>query len=226
MSFKSWVLKSPLYDFFGKRSFGQTGEDLIVASEFGRRSNGFYVDVGAFHPKQFSNTYLFYKRGWSGIVVEPNPELIELHKEVRPRDIHLNIGVGKNESVMEYIRMSDPASNTFLESEALESVEKAGRKIVDRKPVAVLPLKRVLYQYLPKGRNIDLLSIDAEGMDLEVLESNDWSKYQPQIIICEDMKFDYKNWKKSEIAVFLDKKGYELLAKTQYSLVFKKRELV
>ena len=222
MGLKSWVLKSPLYDFMGKRSFGQSGEDIIVMGELSKKKKGFYVDIGAFHPKQFSNTYLFYKKGWRGIVIEPNPDLLRLHEEVRPRDIHLNIGVGSQESVMEYLMLSDPASNTFLESEANESVKKAGRKIIGKKPIAVLPLKKILYQNVPKEIEIDLMSIDTEGMDLEVLESNDWGKYRPKIIICEDMDFDYLDWKKSKVAVFLNKQGYSLLASTPYSLIFKR----
>ena len=44
--------------------------------------SGFYVDIGAHHPKRFSNTYFFYKRGWSGITVEPNSDAIKLFKEI------------------------------------------------------------------------------------------------------------------------------------------------
>ena len=224
MSLKNWVMSTKLYDFFGKRSFGQSGEDIIVASEFGKKKNGFYIDIGAFHPKLFSNTYLFYKKGWKGIVVEPNLELLKIHEEIRPRDVHVNAGVGEIETVMEYIMMNDPASNTFINEEALESVEKAGRKIVGKKQVAVLPLKKILYQYVPQGTEIDILSVDTEGMDLSVLKSNDWKKYRPKIIICEDMEFDLANWKKSKITTYLMDLGYELLGKTPYSLIFRRME--
>jgi FkbM family methyltransferase len=195
-----------------------------VASEIGNKKKGFYVDIGAFHPKQFSNTYFFYKKGWRGVVVEPNVTLCRLFERIRPRDICLNIGVGKKESVLDYFMMDSPATNTFNEAEARESVEKAGRKIIGKRPVAILPLSKILYQYVPKNLEIDLMSIDTEGMDFEVLESNDWRLYRPQIIICEDMKFDVKNWKRSKVMVLLDQKGYELLGKTPYSLIFRRRK--
>lgn len=223
MSLKSWILKSPFYDWMGKRSYGQSGEDIILAGELGKKKKGFYVDIGAYHPKQFSNTYLFYKKGWKGIVVDPNQELIRFHEEVRPKDIHLNVGVAREEGVMDYIILNDPASNTFVMSEAEESVKNAGRKIIGKRPVAVLPLKKILYQYAPKDVPIDLLSVDTEGMDYLVLESNDWGKYRPEIIVCEDMEFDFKNWTRSKVAVLLDKQGYSLLAKTPYSLIFKRK---
>lgn len=224
MSLKNFIIDSPFYDFFGKRSFGQSGEDVIVATEIGNKKKGFYVDVGAFHPKQFSNTYLFYKRGWEGIVVEPNQDLCRLYEKMRPRDICLNVGVGKREAVADYIMMDNPAANTFSEKEALESVEKAGRKILKRRPVAILPLSKILYKNVPKGTEIDLMSVDTEGMDYEVLESNDWEKYRPKVVISEDMKFDVKNWKKSKVMVLLDEKGYDLLAMTPYSLIFKRHD--
>ena len=82
---------SPLYDWLGKRSYAQSGEDLIVWGELAERvprchsatvsqDKGFYVDVGAYHPKLFSNTYLFYKKGWRGICVDPNPKMKELYR--------------------------------------------------------------------------------------------------------------------------------------------------
>lgn len=224
MSLKSWVLKTKIYDFLGKRSYAQSGEDVLVVGEFEKDKRGFYVDVGAFHPKQFSNTYLFYKKGWRGIVVEPNPELCALHKEVRERDIQVNVGVGEKEKVMEYFLMSDPATNTFSEIEAQKSVDLAGRKIIKKIPMAILPLKKILYQYLPKGESIDLLSVDAEGMDLAVLKSNDWQKYRPKIVICEDMDFDLRHWQRSEVTEYLLSLDYELLGKTPYSLIFRSKK--
>jgi FkbM family methyltransferase len=221
MGLKSWFMQSPFYDFLGKRSFAQAGEDIIAVTELGKVKKGFYVDIGAYHPKQFSNTYLFYKKGWRGIVVEPNSEMVRLHKRVRPGDIQLNVGVGNEKKVMDYIQMNEPATNTFVVVEAEKGVERAGRKIVGRSAVAILPLKEILDKNLPPGKEIDLLSVDTEGMDLEVLKSNDWSKYRPEIVICEDMDFDIKDWKRSKVALLLDQEGYRLVSQTPYSLIFR-----
>ncbi len=93
MDWKSWLKLTPVYDFFGKRSYSQSGEDVVVDSILNRQKKGFYVDIGAFHPKVFSNTYLFYKRGWRGVCVEPNPEAKWKFEMVRPRDTFVNVGV-------------------------------------------------------------------------------------------------------------------------------------
>jgi len=61
----------------------------------------------------------------------------------------------------------------------------------------------------------------VEGMDLEVLSSNDWKKYRPRVIICEDLNFDFMKPKASGVVKYLVSLGYELVAKTPYSLVLK-----
>jgi len=59
--------KNTYLDGYALKSYSQEGEDMILRRIFERQSTGFYVDVGAHHPKRFSNTYFFYKKGWSGI---------------------------------------------------------------------------------------------------------------------------------------------------------------
>src|SRR6266487_4104160 len=66
-------------------SYAQYGEDIVVEALV-PELRGFYVDVGAFHPVQFSNTYLFYRKGWRGLNVEANPDALpEFHRK-RPGD--------------------------------------------------------------------------------------------------------------------------------------------
>ena len=90
-----WGKLSPLYDWFGKRSYAQSGEDVVVDAILSRQKKGFYVDIGAYHPKVFSNTYLFYKRGWRGICVEPNPEAKWMFEWARRRDRFVNMGIAQ-----------------------------------------------------------------------------------------------------------------------------------
>jgi len=261
---KSRIYLSPLYDLFGKRSYAQSGEDIISWLEIKNsrtqeikksrqtESKGFYVDIGAYHPKLFSNTYLFYKKGWRGICVDPNPRMEELYRKARPRDVFVNVGVGDVDGVrlprfgvpklamtnekaskvteMEYYMFEDGAANTFSAEQARKNQE-VGRKLIGKRTVAVLPLEKILEKYLPKGQKIDLLSVDVEGMDLEVLKSNDWKKYRPKMVICEDLAFDLDKWMRRlrgkregfGVGEFLMEKGYRLTAKTPYSLIFKRK---
>jgi len=219
MGLKQKIINSPLYDWFGKRSFSQAGEDIIAAAELSKK-RGFYVDIGAYHPKQFSNTYFFYKKGWRGLVIEPNPDLVRLYKDIRSRDTALGIGVGGGDGAADYFMFDDPATNTFDERTAEKNIQ-VGRKMVGKKPVAILRLSRILHEYLPDAQKIDLLSMDTEGMDEEILSSNDWKKYRPTIVICEDLDFSWEKPMKSNVAEMMKNLGYELVGLTPYSLVFR-----
>jgi len=241
MDFRSFLMTSFLYDWFGKRSYAQSGEDLIAWGELQNSKTqelknskhgkmGFYVDVGAFHPKVFSNTYLFYKKGWRGLCVEPNPKMKKLFEKARPGDVFLNLGVGdvkklKNsrnqELKMEYFEFEDGAANTFSPEQARRNQQESGRKLIGKREIRVMPLGRILDKYLPKEQKIDLLSVDVEGMDLAVLKSNDWKKYRPEMIIAEDLEFDWREPKKSAVTKYLSSLGYELKARTSYSLIYK-----
>jgi hypothetical protein len=66
------------------KSYSQEGEDMILRRIFEGQEKGFYVDVGAHHPRRFSNTYYFYKLGWAGVNLEPNPDALIAFKADRP----------------------------------------------------------------------------------------------------------------------------------------------
>ncbi len=244
MKWKEWLMATPIYDILGKRSYAQSGEDLIAAIELAdfrlqmsdhKNNAGFYVDVGAYHPKLFSNTYLFYKKGWRGICVEPNPEMARLHRLVRSRDVFVNSGVGRkdlrsqmSDLSLEYFMFEDGAANTFSEEQAERNQKEAGRKLVRKKQIKIKTLKEILDEYVPRGQEIDLLSVDVEGMDEGVLRSSDWKKYRPKVVICEDLGFDWSYFAKATkdrhgVVGFLEDQGYRLVAKTPYSLIFRER---
>jgi len=79
------------FDGYALKSYSQEGEDMILRRLFEKQLTGFYVDVGAHHPKRFSNTYFFYKQGWHGINIDAMPGSMKLFEKIRPRDILLCI---------------------------------------------------------------------------------------------------------------------------------------
>jgi hypothetical protein len=180
------------------KSYSQEGEDMILRYIFDRQKTGFYVDVGAYHSKRFSNTYYFYKRGWRGINIDPNLKI------KRSRDINLKFGIGEEKKLLTYYVFSEPALNTF-NRELAQQRNKGKYKIIGTKEVLVKPLRFVLDRYCKC--EIDFLNIDAEGMDLEVLKSNDWTRFKPKVILVEGGT-DYL-------------KDYELIAKTVNTYIYK-----
>ena len=171
---------------------------------------GFYVDVGAFHPFKFSNTYKFYKKGWHGINIEPNPDTFPLLEKFRPNDINLNIGVSSGKSMLDYWKYNRGAFNTFSKKEANKLQEIPNLKLEEVIQVQTMPLDSVLENYKHTFNEIDLLSVDVEGLDMEVLQSAKLSKWQPKIICVEENMLEFDRLDQSKIYKLLNKLGYEL----------------
>ncbi len=221
---KSIVLKYlPLHHYKSYRSYSQDGEDMILKAFYENKKGykGFYVDVGAHHPVRYSNTYYFYNKGWRGINIEPTPTAIKPFKILRSRDINLNVGVGATRDNLTFYCFNEPALNTFSEEVALSVDQKDNKyKITRRVKVEVLPLRDILASHLPKGVKIDFMSIDVEGLDFEVLKSNDWDKYSPEYLLVEG-HLEFEEIFSYDIYQYLLERNYKLVAKTFRTLIFK-----
>ena len=167
-------------------SFSQKGEDLVIERIIGPKKRGFYIDVGANNPNIFNNTKRFYDKGWSGINIEPNPVLIREFEQKRKRDINLNIGIRKKRGTARFYEFEADGLSTFSNEEK-ENYLKLGYKIKQQLNVRVQSLKNIMGVY-GKGK-IDFISIDTEGLDYEVLESNDWKKFRPTLVCIETGEF-------------------------------------
>lgn len=170
------------------------------------KMDGFYVDVGAFHPTLFSNTYFFYLNGWRGLNIEARPGSKRLFDRVRPKDINVELGVWRERATMTYhVIAEDSPMNSFSRDflKQIEMLEHVKQEI----PVQALPLAEIFERYLPAGQTIDFLDVDVEGHDLEVLESNDWKKFRPKVIVVEDEDLDPRE---SRIVRTMNSRGYEL----------------
>ena len=175
----------------------------------GNKKKGFFVDIGAYDPYYISNTMRFYRRGWRGINVEPNRESWKRFVTFRPRDINLNVGIGVKKGSLLYYSIDPPTLSTFQEDQA-EGYIKRGFTLLEKTKVPVVPLKNILKKYVNKVI-VDFISIDVEGMEMDVLKSNDWRAFRPKYICIESC--DYSNTKKGRdnyerIGEFLKKVGY------------------
>ncbi|MDD4989683.1 MAG: FkbM family methyltransferase [Candidatus Pacebacteria bacterium] len=181
---------------------------------------GFYVDVGAYHPMHISNTYKFYRRGWKGIQIEPNYNKFTLFQKYRPNTINLNIGVGNREGVMKFFIFEDDAYSTFSE-EIVELNKSHGHKLVETKNVPIKPLRKVFAEYADK-KEIDFMSVDTEGYDLEVLQTNDWNLYRPRFVVVETMEAGDRLFsrKLTTIDPFMKSVGYEKVADTYLNTIY------
>lgn len=210
---------------FHTKSYAIQGEDLILRELFEYAKSGFYVDVGAHHPFRFSNTYLFYKVGWRGLNIDAMPGSMKLFNRFRPRDINIECGVAFNGGggSMIYYSFNEPALNGFSTILKTKYDNHPLYHLIDEIPVLVRSLESILDEYLPQKTHIDFLSVDVEGLDLEVLRSNNWEKYRPKVVVVECWNSDLENIYHTETYSFLSSQNYKLFAKTINTLFFKEK---
>lgn len=198
-------------------SFSQFAEDLLVTTLLGyETTDGFYVDVGCFHPITYSNTFIFYRRGWRGLCIDPSPSAAAIWRTARPRDRFESVGIAERPGELLYLSSSRyPACNRLVRPEQLDQIDASS--FDHRTTVAVEPLARVLERALPAPAPVlDLMSIDCEGLDLEVLRSNDFERFRPRVMIVEDheARFD------SAIVRHCAGLGYSLSCVSHLSKIF------
>lgn len=196
---------------------------MILRRIFQERTTGFYVDVGAYHPKHLSNTYFFYKRGWHGINIDAMPGSMALFRQMRTRDINVEAAIAAENSECNFYIFNGRALNTLDEKLAVQRATGETRVIETRK-VKTKRLDEIFNELLPAGQQIQFMSVDVEGLDLEVLKSNDWSRFRPEYILVEAWDLELTRMGTHPLVIYLAQQDYTLSGKA-YSTAFFRDDL-
>ncbi|OBF52862.1 hypothetical protein A5787_06980 [Mycobacterium sp. 852002-50816_SCH5313054-b] len=203
----------------GERSYSQEGEDRILDRIFASAPKGFYVDVGAHHPMRFSNTYLFYRRGWRGVNIDAMPGSMRLFDKYRSRDTNIEAGIGATAETIPFYVFNEPALNSF-DRELSESRDIGPYRIEKVIDVRVLPLREVLHDRLPRENMPSFLTVDVEGRDVEALQSNDWSAFRPTYVLAESVGTTIEEAMQGPMSSFMSSVGYRAIAKTANTVFY------
>jgi FkbM family methyltransferase len=218
--FRIFSLLEDLWDLKkcrGQGYFAQDKEDLFLLEYFKDIKDGLFIDIGASHPFEYSNTYALYAKGWSGINVEPIPAKCSKFKFFRPRDINLNIGVGANQGQLKFYEMSPSVYSTFNSTVANSLVSERRAILAKVYEMNIMTLTE-LYKTYGKGRKVHVLSIDTEGYEMEVLQGINWDILQPQIVLIES-KTASQEYGADEILELLGSKGYKVLTHLGFNTI-------
>ena len=218
-------LRNNYFDGFTIKSYSQEGEDMILRRFFEFKKNGFYVDVGAHHPKRFSNTYFFYKKGWKGINIDAMPGSMDAFEKVRPRDINIELPISSKKQKLKYYGLNEPALNGFSKELSEQRNNSRGYDIIFTRDLQTQTLQNVLDTYLPKEQIIDFLSIDVEGLDFDVIKSVDLNKVRPRLILIEILSSSYHELINNEITTHIISHNYSIFSKTINTVIFKSNSL-
>lgn len=194
--------------------YSQFGEDLILNNIFSNKNKGLCIEVGANDGLKHSNTAFFESIGWDCILIEPNPELNKDLKKNRPNSIIHNYALSDNEGVIDLFiatgeKFSHGVSTVCGDINSLNNEDKYGFKYIS-KLVKKTTLNSLLELSLKSRKQIDFVTIDVEGHELEVLKGFDLGKWKPYIILVEDNS----NCTDKKVCNFLLKNGYRPFKRT------------
>ena len=212
-----------------KASYAQVGEDLIVSYLFQALNidKPTYLEIGTNHPIVGNNTFYFYSRGSAGVCVEPDPDMFAIIKAHRPMDVILNMGIGVNENThADFFAFPPPYTgwNSFSMKEAEKRQAETGIRIRKVTTLPLISVNEVMLKYFEPFPNF--ISLDVEGLDLDILHSLDFDRFHPEVVCVESVTFSPsgKGQKISAIGNFLESKGYFAYADTFVNTIFCRKD--
>ena len=200
-----------------KLHYSRNREDLFLINYFKDTLKGRYIDVGAYHPFRNSNTYLLYKKGWTGINIDLSKTSIDLFKLARPKDINLNLAISDVRKKIKVYQNKDLGMmNTINPKYASLYLEKFRAKETWSNN-----LNNILEEYDFKNRKFELIDIDAEGSDYLILKNIDFEKYSFKLILVETHQWNsYTKKETDKIYSLLKSKKYNYLKQLGETTIF------
>jgi FkbM family methyltransferase len=168
--------------------FSQRGEDALLDEFFQFKPSGYFVDVGAFDGVHLSNSYAFERQGWSGLCVEAAPAYFELCKKNRPRSRCVNfacVGAADRVDVEFHFEPGGLFSGVSVDEAHVSDVHT--RNQVPFKGFEIIRVPSATLDSLlgDSVAEIDFVSIDVEGSELDVLAGFDLERYKPRVLLIE-----------------------------------------
>ena len=191
--------------------FGEFGEDILINRFFRKKNNGFYVDIGCYHPTKGSLTYFLYKKGWRGLNVDLSKISIDLFKLARPKDYNIHAAVTDFDGETHFFENGMINQQNTLENNGA-NLKKI--KIIAFKLQTLLEKLNINY--------VDFLNIDVEGSDYEVLEGFNLAKYKPQLVCIEMLNISSEDRNKNKKTLdYLNTNGYNFIKELGPNGIFK-----
>lgn len=176
--------------------------------------NGFYLDIGSGQPIIGSNSYLFYKKGWNGLLFDPIPGNFALSKILRRRDKVYKACISNVVERVDFWEFQPYEYSTLSRNQATKVLENNWARLKRIHKIDTLAIQDFELNISPVTPSF--LSIDTEGLDYLILSSIDWSKFLPRLVCVEggDSRQD------SEIGKLLHSKGYKVAKKLKLSTIY------
>ena len=208
--------------YLKRASYSQDQEDLFINDYFKNIDNGFYLDIGCYHPIKYSNTALLYNRGWQGINIDMNQTSIDLFNILRKKDKNICATISSsNKEVTQYIDHLYSPVNTIDKNFSQVISKRFQTKPFNEKKIFANTFSEIVKKYEIQIVKIDFLNIDVEGHDYDVLKGIDLLNIKPKII-CIEIDNHEKNLSNQKIKNYLIKFNYKIIKSIGLNAFFEK----
>jgi len=190
--------------------YSQYGQDVTVFDLLGRPARGVFLDIGANDGRSFSNSLFFEEQGWTGVCVEPHPVVFE--SLIKNRSGHrVNACITDKDTVVNFLVVEGPANMLsgiaeFIDAHHMQRIDQEiAQNGGSKRTVSIEALSPVTLCNRFNIQQVDYLSIDTEGCELNILKSFDFEKVPVRIIGVENGS------RSPAICSYLSSKGYVLV---------------
>ena len=205
-----------------RASYSQDQEDLFINDYFKNIDDGFYLDIGCYHPIKYSNTALLYNRGWQGINIDMNQTSIDLFNILRKKDKNICAAISSsNKKVTQYIDHIYSPVNTIDKNFSQVISKRLKTKPFSEKNIFTNTFSEIVKKNEIQITKIDFLNIDVEGHDYDVLKGIDLLNIKPKII-CIEIDNHEKNLSNQKIKNYLIKFNYKIIKSIGLNAFFEK----
>ena len=199
--------------FIKRNSYSQFEEDKFIYNFFTNTTEGFYIDIGCYHPIKYNNTALLFNAGWSGINIDINQTSIDLFNIVRKKDKNICAAISNETGSTDfYFDHKFSPINSINKNFSLNSSKTILNRTFKKKKINRFTFNDLIKTHELKIRDIDFLNIDVESHDFEVLEGMDLQKYKPKLI-CIELYNDKLELDEKKFIEFLSYYNYSLIKK-------------
>jgi len=220
LKIKKFLINNPLSYYFYKIFkliknkgkgiyYGEFGEDILVNRFFRKKNEGFYVDVGCYHPIKGSLTYRLYKKGWKGLNVDLSKISIDLFKLARPKDHNIQAAITDYDGETHFFE-----NGMINQQNTLENTGANLKKI----KITAFKLQTLLDKL--NISHIDFLNIDVEGSDYKAISSLNLNKIRPKMICIEENRYDIKEIINDKIQDLMSSNNYFLFSRLGVSSIY------
>lgn len=193
--------------------YSQIGQDKTVLDYYKNKTDGYFVDIGAYDGVNISNTYAMEKLGWKGICVEPIPDLFTKLKANR-NCILYNVAIDKDSDKILTFVDADYLSGDIerLNTERCKYYNPNNTGLDNTIKVKTLNFTKMLDESNAPNF-IEFLSLDTEGSEYDILCGLDFNKYKFGYISVEH---NFLEPARSNIRTLLLQNGYVFKKENQF----------